>query len=135
MPKRKMQSGLVTLLILSVTGYLSTSTGCRNSAPATLSESGSPALGESSDYINFRSFQNPDLTWGFTIFVNSRPYCNYNRIPYKNISFGFVSRNEAEQVANLFVTMIRNGNESLKLTKNDIDTLRLTLNKRVLLDP
>jgi hypothetical protein len=112
---------------------LSVSTGCRKSAPAALSESGSPSLGES--YINFRSFQNPDLTWGFTIFVNSTPYCHYHRIPYKKTSFGFVSRNEAEQVASLFITMIKNGNESLKLTKNDIDTLKITLNKRVLLDP
>jgi len=82
------------------------------------------------DYINFRSFQNPDKTWGFTIFINSMPFRHYSEIPYKGSSTGFLSREEAEDVANLFVGMIRNGDQSPRLSKKLADSLEITINKR-----
>lgn len=77
-------------------------------------------------YINFRSFQNPDKTWGFTVFVNSMPFRHYNRIPYRNLSKGFVSREEAEKVAAHFLIMINNGDHSPKLNRKLIDSLDIT---------
>jgi hypothetical protein len=77
-------------------------------------------------FVKFRSFQNPDSTWGYTIIVNSRPYLHYSRIPYK--SKGFPSRREAEIVAGILVKMIRNGDSSPKLSKKIIDSLDLQMN-------
>lgn len=82
------------------------------------------------DYINFRSFQNSDNTWGFTIFVNSMPFRHYSRIPYKSSSTGFVSREEAEKVATIFVRMIHSGDTSPKLGRKSADSLKITINKR-----
>jgi hypothetical protein len=82
------------------------------------------------DYINFRSFQNSDNTWGFTIFVNSMPFRHYSKIPYKSSSTGFVSREEAEKVAALFVSMIHSGDTSPKLDRKSADSLKITLIKR-----
>lgn len=78
-------------------------------------------------YINYRSFQNSDNTWGFTVFVNSVPFRHYNRIPYRRSSTGFITREEAEQVANLFIGMINKGNYSPKLDKTLIDSLDITI--------
>ncbi len=84
----------------------------------------------SSDIINFRTFRNSDNTWGFTVFVNSMPFRYYNRIPYKNSPAGFVSREEAENVANLFVRMIQNGDLSPRLDRESADSLKITVSKR-----
>jgi hypothetical protein len=77
-------------------------------------------------FVKYRSFQNPDSTWGYTIFVNSRPYLHYSRIPYKNK--GFPLRKEAEIVAGILVKMIQNGDPSPKLSKKIIDSLDLQMN-------
>lgn len=77
-------------------------------------------------YINYRSFQNTDKTWGFTVFVNSMPFRHYNRIPFRNISRGFVSREEAEKVAAQFLIMINNGDHSPRLNRKLIDSLNIT---------
>jgi hypothetical protein len=76
-------------------------------------------------YIKYRSFQNPDSTWGYTIFVNSKPYLHYSRIPFK--SKGFPSRKEAEIVAELLVKMIKNGDPSPKLSKKLINSLEVKM--------
>jgi hypothetical protein len=82
---------------------------------------------ENDAYVNFRSFQNPDTSWGFTIFVNSMPYRHYSKIPFKNASCGFVSRNEADKVAGLFVKLIMEGDSSPRLSGKSIDTLGITI--------
>ena len=82
------------------------------------------------DNINFRSFQNSDNTWGFTIFVNSMPFRHYSKIPYRSSSTGFISREEAEKVATLFVGMILSGDTSPRLDRKSADSLNITLNKR-----
>ena len=76
-------------------------------------------------YVKYRSFQNPDSTWGYTIFVNSKPYLHYSKIPFK--SKGFPSRKEAEIVAELLVKMIKNGDPNPKLNKKLIDSLKLNM--------
>lgn len=122
-------------LILFVHGFFFIQTGCRDSASASAgqrmhSDLNYPVSGEGMSYINFRSFQNPDKTWGFTIFVNSMPYRHYSRIPYKRLSGGFISREEAENVATLFVKMIRSGEDSPRLDRRSVDTLKITIDKK-----
>lgn len=80
--------------------------------------------------ISFRSFQNPDKTWGFTVFINSKPFRHYNNIPFKNNKSGFISKIEADKVAELFTTMIRHGDTSPKLDRRLIDSMKLTINKK-----
>lgn len=131
MQKRFKNSGLVPFtLVLILEGLLLLSDGCRNIVSAGNSnELRNDTFDENSAYINFRSFQNPDLTWGFTIFINSVPYRHYNEIPFKNVHTGFISRTEAEKVANVFIKMIRNGESAPKLNKSSLDTLGITINK------
>lgn len=81
--------------------------------------------------VRFSSFQNPDSTWGYTIFVNSRPYFRVTRMPFKKSSPGFRSREDAEIVAGLMVKMIKNGDLSPKFDTKLLDSLEvnMTLNK------
>lgn len=131
MQKRFKKSGLFPFtLILIFGGLLILSDGCRNIVSAGNGNAlKNETFDENSAYINFRSFQNPDLTWGFTIFINSIPYRHFNEIPFKDAHGGFVSRMEAEKVANVFIKMIRNGESSPKLNKSSLDTLGITINK------
>ena len=75
--------------------------------------------------VKYRTFQNPDSTWGYTIFVNSKPYLHYSRIPLKNK--GFPSREEAEMVAGVLVKMIQHGDPNPKLSKKIIDSLKIQM--------
>jgi hypothetical protein len=79
-------------------------------------------------FVKFLSFQNSDSTWGFTIFVNSRPYLHHKKIPFKKAKSGFSSKSDAESVAALFMKMIKNGNINPELSNNAIDSLGLTMN-------
>jgi hypothetical protein len=76
-------------------------------------------------YMKFRSFQNTDSTWGYTIFMNSKPYLHYSSIQSGNA--GFKSRKDAETVAGYIVKLIENGNLSPKLNKETIDSLELIM--------
>lgn len=133
MNERLKKSGRIVLMLI-LSGFPFLNESCQNSG---MSAEKSVKIDfdqfknsdEKSAYINFRSFQNSDLTWGFTIFVNSMPFRHYTRIPYRNADEGFTSRNEAEEVANLFIKMIRNGNTSPKLDKRTVDSLKITLNR------
>ena len=78
-------------------------------------------------YVKFRSFQNSDSTWGFTIFVNSRPYIHNKKIPLPSAVTGFRSKKDAENVADLFVKMIKNGNPNPQLNKNTLDSLGIQM--------
>jgi hypothetical protein len=121
---------LISMLLLS--GFLLLCHGCRNkigeinktgqdNTPlAALSEVG-PA------FVAFRSFQNPDSTWGYTILVNSKPYLNYTRIAFLKSGSGFSSKRDAELVAGVIVNKIRNGDIVPKLNKKTIDSLELIL--------
>jgi hypothetical protein len=86
--------------------------------------------GNSAAYTKFSSFQNADSTWGFTIFVNSRPYLLYKRIPFPDAVSGFPTRKDAEYVAGLFVKMIRNGDSKPELSTKVIDSLELIMKIR-----
>lgn len=90
-------------------------------------------MSESADYpayIKFRTFQNPDSTWGFTVFVNSRPYLHNKKIPVDRAVSGFRSKTDAESVAELFAKMIRNGDPTPKLNQKAIDSLGILLDNR-----
>jgi hypothetical protein len=76
-----------------------------------------------SSYVKYRIFQNSDSTWGFTVFVNGRPYIHQKRIPLNSAITGFRSKRGAEKVADIFVKMIRNGNLNPQLNKNMLDSL------------
>jgi hypothetical protein len=92
-----------------------------SAAFSNINEDGTPAL------INYRSFQNADKTWGFTIIINNVPSRNYNTIPYKKAQSGFSSKDEAESVGGLFVKLIRKGVQSPVLTKNMLDSLGIKI--------
>lgn len=79
-------------------------------------------------FVKFRSFQNSDSTWGYTVFVNSRPYLHYSRIPYKNE--GFETKYDAELVAGILVKMIQNGVMTPKLNKKLIDSIDLEIKQK-----
>jgi hypothetical protein len=81
-------------------------------------------------YARFSIFQNPDSTWGYTIFVNSRPYLRVSKMPFKKSSSGYWSKEDAEIVADLHIKMIRAGDPALKLDKKVLDSLELIMNKR-----
>lgn len=80
-------------------------------------------------FINFRTFQNEDKTWGFTIFINNAPYRNYKTIPFKKAEWSILSGNDAGKVAAIFVNMIKNGDQAPKLTENIMDSLGIKLVK------
>ena len=118
---------------LIVSGLLLINTGCRNvmgsqeknqinrDPDQEIRSDGYP------DYIKFRCFQNPDSTWGFTIFVNSRPYLSYDKIPVPKSASGFQSKTDAENVAGLFVKMIRKGDLTQTLNKKTTDSLGIVI--------
>jgi len=84
----------------------------------------------SEDYprsITLRSFQNIDSTWGYTIFVNSRPYLHQKKIPVPKANSGFQTKVDAEIVAGIIIKMIQNGDLSPKLNKKVIDSLRIKM--------
>jgi hypothetical protein len=83
-----------------------------------------------SSYVKFRSYQNPDSTWGYTIFVNSRPYMHYSRIHLKKYSSGFSSKKDADMVAELIVKMIQNGTLEPKLDEKTLDSLYLKMDRK-----
>jgi hypothetical protein len=80
-------------------------------------------------HVRFSTFQNPDSTWGFTVFVNSRPFLHYNKIPVNEASKGFVSRKDAESVAEVFVKMVKEGNTSPSISRKGLDTLGVIFRK------
>ena len=84
----------------------------------------------SAAYIRSKSFQNSDSTWGFTVFVNSRPYLHFKKIPYADSKWGFQSKEDAERIAAVFVKMLRNGDLSPTLTDSSIDSLKALVEKR-----
>jgi hypothetical protein len=128
-----MRNSLLILMILSCFCFFS---GCSNSSgikPEKTNQSGQNKLSSTDgnpSYVRFSSFQNPDSTWGFTIFVDSRPFLLYKKIPVNKAEAGFASRKDAESVAALFLKMIKNGDSSPKLTKKALDTLGIILEKK-----
>ena len=120
----------ISMLLLS--GFLLFFPGCRNkmsdinkTLPENMSQTALSEIGTA--FVAFRSFQNPDSTWGYTILVNSKPYLNYTRIPFLNSGSGFSSRKDAELVAGVIVKKIQNGDMMTKLNKRTIDSLELIL--------
>jgi hypothetical protein len=112
------------ILILFMSGFLLIFSGCRN----TLQKEEKTETASSETYplfVKYRSFQNTDSTWGYTIFVNSRPYLHYSRIPYKNN--GFATKHDADIVAGFIVKMIQNGDMTPKLSKNIIDSIEIQM--------
>lgn len=123
---------LVSLVILSV--FLLFATGSRNSSGSNSKnklEGNTNKLIRSEDYpsnVNFRSFQNADSSWGFTIFVNTKPYLHHKKIPLNNANSGFRSKKDADNVARLFTKMIQNGDLNPSLNKNAQDSLEISMN-------
>jgi hypothetical protein len=82
-------------------------------------------------YVKFISFQNADSSWGFTVFVNSKPYLHYKQMPFSDSKIGFPTRNDAENIAAVFVKMIRNGDLTPELSHSTIDSLKLLERKKI----
>jgi hypothetical protein len=107
--------------------------GCRNSLDETVKDNpdGNKAqqiVAEvNPDYVRFSPFQNPDLTWGYTVFVNSRPYMRIIRMPFKKSDSGFRSREDAEIIAGLMVKMIKSGDLNPKFDEKLLDSLELIM--------
>ena len=123
---------LVSLVILSV--FLLLANGSRNSSGSNSKnklEGNTNQLIGSEDppsYVNFRSFQNADSSWGFTIFVNTKPYLHHKKIPLNKANSGFRSKKDADNVARLFTKMIQNGDLNPALNKNAQDSLEISMN-------
>jgi Domain of unknown function (DUF4907) len=120
----------ISMLLLS--WFLFLSSGCRNKISdinKTAQENMSQAVLSEIDpaFVTFRSFQNPDSTWGYTIMVNSKPYLNYSRIPFLKSGLGFTSKREAEIVAGVIVKKIQNGDMVPILDKKTKDSLKSIL--------
>jgi hypothetical protein len=80
-------------------------------------------------YVKYIAFQNSDSTWGFTVFVNSRPYLLYKQMPFPESGSGFQTRKDAEKIAGDFVKRIREGDLSPELDKATIDSLKHMIKK------
>jgi hypothetical protein len=121
-----------SISMTSLSGLLLLLSGCRNkmveinnSSQDNISKTTLSVIDPA--FVNFRSFQNPDSTWGYTIFVNSKPYLNYTRIQFLKSGSGFSSKRDAESVAGVIVKKIQNGDMMPKLNKRTIDSLELIL--------
>jgi len=122
--------------IVVLFNLLSFVAGCRNSNESqnlNKSDNSINQITGSEDYpayVKYRSFQNPDSTWGFTIFVNSRPFLNYKKIPVNSAVTGFESQKDADAVADLFTKMIRKGDLTPRLNNKALDTLGITIKNK-----
>jgi len=121
------------LVFCSITFLILFVTGCRNHTPETrklISPVTKDASGSDGyvSYIKFRSFQNSDSTWGFTIFVNSKPYLQHRKIPFTKAASGFKSKNDAEKVATQFVRIIEKVDLTPDLNEKLLDSLGISLN-------
>lgn len=123
---------LLSLVILSV--FFLFANGSRNSSGSNsknkLEGNTNQLIGseDHASYVNFRSFQNADSSWGFTIFVNAKPYLHHKKIPLNKANSGFRSKKDADNVARLFTKMIQNGDLNLALNKNALDSLEISMN-------
>jgi hypothetical protein len=125
----------ISLLFLIVLFSVCLFAGCRDSAvkQSEYNKTGNQIHLNSDDErpssVRFSSFQNPDSTWGFTIFTDSRPFLHYRKIPFKKADKGFASKKDAETVAEIFVRMIKDGVASPVLTRKGLDTLGIIIKK------
>lgn len=114
-----------SILIFLLFDFLLMYEGCRNPETPGTSQVEMTEITETPLFVKYRSFQNSDSTWGYTVFVNSRPYLHYSRIPYKNE--GFETKHDAEIVAGVLVKMIQNGVMTPKLNKKLIDSIEMVI--------
>lgn len=130
----KKKSFILAFIILILSGQLLIYTGCRKNIgrqDLNTTENKINQISGTSDYpdfIKYRSFQNPDSTWGFTVLVNSRPFLHYKKIPINGSVSGFLSKGDAEKVAGLFVKKMRDGYPAPKLNKRTLDSLGIQKN-------
>jgi hypothetical protein len=117
----------VSILVISV--LLLFAAGCRNTKDKQNKKAISSELENftreevSPENIRYRSFQNLDSTWGYTIFVNSRPYIHQKKIPRPGAVSGFKSKPDAEAVADFIAKRISIGDMSPKISKKVLDSL------------
>lgn len=121
------------VIIISFSVFLLFFAGCRHKAgESEMNKASEKIQMTTSDiypiYVKFRLFQNTDSSWGYTIFVNSRPYLHYSGVPFKNT--GFPTKKDAEAVAGILVKMIKNGDMNPKLNKNITDSLEQIMKNR-----
>jgi Domain of unknown function (DUF4907) len=120
---------LLSVSFLLFSAVLMFSAGCRDSKAKMekyLPDSNTPQVAEPEvdpAYIKFRTFQNTDSSWGYTVFLNSRPYLHYTRIGLNKEGSGFASEKDAVMVAEFVVKMIKSGDMSPNLSKKTIDSL------------
>jgi Domain of unknown function (DUF4907) len=136
MQKRGVKNGSTTLsvLFLLLSDYFLLFSGCKNN-PGEIEKKSidgnmvQVTLTEvTPSFVKYRSFQNPDSSWGYTVFVNSKPYLHYSRIPLVKGGSGYPTREDADMVAGIIVRMIQNGNMSPKLNKRITDSLISVMN-------
>jgi len=122
--------GFLSFVFLTVVILSSGSCSGRNENIKSIEASKQVAASDNTPgYVKFISFQNSDSTWGFTVFVNSRPYLHYKRMPYQNARKGFPSKKDAEKIAAVFAGMIRSGDLTPQLENSTIDSLKMLINR------
>ncbi len=125
----KQRGTLLSVSFLLLSAVLMFSAGCRESKAKMekyLMDSNTPQAADPEvdpAYVKFRTFQNADSSWGYTVFLNSRPYLHYTRIALNKEGSGFASEKDAVMVAEFVVKMIKNGDMSPNLSKKTIDSL------------
>jgi hypothetical protein len=117
--------GAIPFIILFENGCTNYTSGVRN--PVIKAVKTSTETDGYVSNINFHSFQNSDSSWGFTVFVNSKPYLQYRKIPFLKTSSGFRSKNDAEKVATLFINTIEKGDLTPELNEKLLDSLGISL--------
>ncbi|TAL65309.1 MAG: DUF4907 domain-containing protein [Bacteroidetes bacterium] len=135
MQKLFSQSGYFnfSVYVLILSGYLILLTGCRNTSVNREKDQSKNKRNNvietdpSQAYIKYSSFQNIDSTWGFTVFVNSRPSLYIKKIPVPGAFSGFLTKTDAEKIADLFVKMIRKGDLNPELNERVLDSLKILL--------
>lgn len=120
---------ILLILILLLSEIVLLTGGCRDSGTYVKgyhSGSGGTKARDSDGYpvdVRYRSFQNSDSTWGYTIFLNSRPYMHFSGIPVKRGESVIKSKEEAEIVAGMLVKKIKEGDYTPKLDKKVLDSI------------
>jgi hypothetical protein len=73
--------------------------------------------------IRILNFQNADSTWGFTIYINGRPYIHQMMTPGIESIPGFSTKEMARGAGEIIVRKLKRGKIPAGLTKKELDSL------------
>lgn len=80
---------------------------------------------KSHDSYTFQIFQNTDLTWGYSVFVDGKKKINQPTIPGMSGNKGFTTKDAAQKVAEQVVEKLRKGETRPTLKKEELEKLNV----------